>query len=93
MRLSSVQKRSAMPFTLRNAGAGCYALAFKGEHIGSAFAIEDDEQPWIVMVHDAWAARMTLPAPFETRQHRFRSLQDLKTWLRGSEGSLSATSA
>jgi hypothetical protein len=45
------------------------------------------------MVHDAWAARMTLPAPFETRQHRFRSLQDLKTWLRGSEGSLSATSA
>jgi hypothetical protein len=80
-----------MPFTLRNAGAGCYALAFKGEHIGSAFAIEDDDQPWIVMVHDFWAARMALPAPFVTKQHRFRSLQDLKNWLRGGGGDLPAT--
>jgi hypothetical protein len=80
-----------MPFTLRNTGAGCYALAFKGEHIGSAFALEDDDQPWIVMVHDAWAARTALPAPFEAKQHRFRSLQDLRNWLHGRAASVRAT--
>jgi hypothetical protein len=73
-----------MPFTLRYSGARCYTLAFKEEHVGSVFSLNDgDSRRWIARIHDQWAARQPLlPQPFQMKEHRFATLQDLKTWLR-----------
>jgi hypothetical protein len=69
-----------MPFTLRNAGASCYALCFKEEHIGAVFSSEDDHpEPWVAIIHDHWTGpKSRLPAPFRAKEHRFGSLRDLK---------------
>jgi hypothetical protein len=73
-----------MPFTLRYSGAGCYALAFKEEHVGSVFSLKDgDSRRWIARIHDQWVARRPgLPQPFKMKEHRFETLQELRTWLR-----------
>ena len=75
-----------MPFTLRSVGAGCYALLFRDEHIGSVFASEDDHpEPWVAIVHDRWAPpRAPLPPPFQSKEHRFVTFRDLREWLRGT---------
>jgi hypothetical protein len=74
----------AMPFTLRYSGAGCYTLAFKKEHVGSVFSLNDGEsRRWIARIHDQRVARRPmLPQPFQMKEHRFETLQELKTWLR-----------
>ena len=73
-----------MPFTLNNAGAGCYALSFKDEHVGSVFSLSDGHsRQWIVRIHDQWIARRALlPPPFQMKEHRFETLRELRTWLR-----------
>lgn len=74
-----------MSFALNNSGAGCYSLTFKGEHIGAVFTSEDPEgtERWVAMIHDRWAAHSPeLPGPFTTKEHCFRSLEDLERWLR-----------
>lgn len=73
-----------MSFALSNSGAECYSLIFKGEHIGAVFRNEDPERAewWVAMIHDRWAARSPeLPGPFTTKEHFFRSLEDLERWL------------
>lgn len=83
-----------MTFVLNHAGHGCYALAFRGEHIGSVFAADEErDEPWIATIHDVWAARMAaLPAPFAATQHRFRTLRDVRRWLAnaGHRGTISS---
>jgi hypothetical protein len=73
-----------MPFTLRYSGAGCYALAFKEEHICSVFSVNDGHpHRWMARIHDQWVARRPLlPQPFQMKEHRFKTLQELRTWLR-----------
>ena len=74
-----------MAFQLNHAGGGCYSLVFRGEHIGSVFASDEDaDEPWIATLHDHWAAQAgRLPSPFATKRHRFRTLQAVRYWLRG----------
>jgi hypothetical protein len=86
---SSPSKRAreeGMPFALRNVGASCYALLFKEEHIGAVFSSDDDHpEPWVAVIHDGWAgAKAQLPVPFQSKIHRFETLQDLKGWLRSA---------
>ncbi len=75
-----------MPFTLRYSGARCYTLFFKEEHVGSVFSLNDGHpQRWLAMIHDRWAsARAFLPPPFQSKQHRFATLEELQAWLQSA---------
>ena len=72
-----------MPFMLRDVGLECFTLVFRGEDIGSVFAIDDDHaQPWIASLHEhRFRAGSELPAPFTSNSHRFASLHELQDWL------------
>ncbi len=75
-----------MAFVLRDVGLECFALALRGEDIGSVFSTDDGHlQPWVASPHERrFGSTSPLPAPFEAGTHRFASLGELRTWLGGA---------